>query len=87
MGASYAYVFFSQADSGDNGPMPEGYVNIHQAAERLGIKEQQVRDMIRGNLIKPEDREQVGRTWLIKESALQGLKPGKKGRPKKIKKE
>lgn len=84
MSAFYELMLSLAGVRGHNRPMPPGYVTTKQAAERLGIKEQQVRDMIRAGLVAKDDLDQVGRNWLIKESALKGLKPRKVGRPKGV---
>ena len=67
---------------GHNRRMPKGYVTTTQAAQITGFAEQQIRDAIRSGVIKPEDLDRVGRTWLIREEALKDFKPRKKGRQK-----
>jgi excisionase family DNA binding protein len=63
-------------------PQQDNLLTTAEAADKLGCKEQQIRDMIRGGIIAKSDMKKVGRYWLIKESALEGKQPGKKGRPK-----
>lgn len=62
-------------------PMPKGYITVTKAAELLGLKTQQIRDMIKAGLIPEEDLEKVGNAWLIKEERAMSLRPRKKGRP------
>jgi len=70
------------AAGGDNERVPEGWLTTAQVAERLGLKQQQVRNMLRANRFP--NAEQVNpRLWLIPESDLEGVKLPKKGRPPK----
>lgn len=62
--------------------MPEGWLTTSEVAKQLGLKQQQVRDMIRAG--KFPNAEQINsRTWLIPEGDLKGVQLPKMGRPKK----
>jgi excisionase family DNA binding protein len=56
-------------------------LNTKQAAERLGVTPRRVLAMIQAGKIQAR---QLGREWLIEESALKGIRTyGKTGRPPK----
>lgn len=72
---------FTKHKTSYNRAMPEGYITITEAAQLLGLKPQQIRNMIRAGMIPESDREKIGTTWIIKRETLMGLRPRKKGRP------
>jgi len=64
--------------------VPEGWLTVEQAAEKLGIGSQRVRDLIRVGRLPAE---KIGKGqqgfWLIKEVDLELVKVRKPGRPRK----
>jgi excisionase family DNA binding protein len=61
---------------------PPGWLTTAQVAERLNLKQQQVRDMLRAGKFPNADRVS-DRLWLIPESDLENVKLPKVGRPHK----
>lgn len=65
-----------------NRGVPEGWISTSEVARRLGLKTQQVRDMLRAG--KFPNAEQINpRLWLIPESDLEKVELPKMGRPLK----
>jgi excisionase family DNA binding protein len=54
------------------------YLTTRQAAERLGVSEQAVRDLIRRQVLQAE---KFGAMWVIHEEIINAFKPRKRGRP------
>jgi len=57
--------------------MPKGYISVKQAAERLGLSEQAVRNLCQRGRITAE---RISDVWLIDEEALKNFKPQKRGK-------
>lgn len=62
-----------------NRPMLEGHLTTKEAAIRLGMKEQAIRDLIKRGRIKAK---RFGSAWAIPEDEIDNFKPGKPGRPR-----
>lgn len=68
----------------DTSLVPKGWLTTKQVADRLGLKQQQVRDMLKAG--KFPNADQINsRAWLIPESDLDGVELPKVGRPRKRK--
>lgn len=60
-------------------PLPKGYLTTAQAADRLGISEQAVRNLIGRDKLPAR---WIGR-WIVRESDVAQYNPRPRGRPKK----
>ncbi len=67
-----------------NERVPEGWLTVKEAAKRLGVGEQRVRDLINnGRLPAEKIGEGRGGNWLVREEDLALVADRKPGRPRK----
>jgi excisionase family DNA binding protein len=64
------------------GRMPETYLTVREAAERLNLGDQRIRDLIKAGRLRAAWREDT-RTWQVLEEDVQNFKPRPGGRPRK----
>ncbi len=62
--------------------MPETYLTVREAAERLSVGDQRIRDLIRTKRLRAAWRDDT-RTWTVLEEDVINFQPRKGGRPKK----